>query len=123
MLNKNNNIASYLAVLSLGLLLGWFIWAGPKEDNITKDIHNEDDMFHMMSEMNQSLQGKSGDEFDIAFLDHMIIHHQGAIDAANLALQNAKHQEIINIAHAIISSQSKEIEQMKVWEKNWYYGQ
>jgi uncharacterized protein (DUF305 family) len=39
---------------------------------------------------------------------------------ANAALKNAKHQEIKDLANAIISAQTKEINQMKEWQTNWY---
>lgn len=73
-----------------------------------------------MQSMASGLQGKTGDNFDKAFITAMIEHHQGAIDMANMALQNAQHQEIKDMATSIISAQSKEIDQMKQWEKSWY---
>ena len=45
-----------------------------------------------MTEMNAALSSKTGDTFDEAFLLEMIAHHQGAVQMANLALTNAKHQ-------------------------------
>jgi uncharacterized protein (DUF305 family) len=51
----------------------------------------------------------------------MIPHHQGAIDMANAALKNAKHEEIKTLATAIIASQQKEIDEMKAWLKTWGY--
>jgi uncharacterized protein (DUF305 family) len=74
----------------------------------------------MMASMNAGLQGKTGDAFDQEFLAEMIVHHQGAIDMAKLALSNAKHQEIKDLAQAIISAQTKEIGEMKQWQKSWY---
>jgi uncharacterized protein (DUF305 family) len=77
-------------------------------------------MSAMMANMNAGLQGKTGDAFDQEFIAEMIVHHQGAIDMAKLALTNAKHQEIKDLANAIISAQTKEITQMKQWQKSWY---
>lgn len=68
-----------------------------------------------------SLKNKSGDQFDEAFISEMIAHHQGAIDMAKLARQQAKHDEIKNISGDIIVAQEKEIEQMKRWQKEWGY--
>jgi uncharacterized protein (DUF305 family) len=78
------------------------------------------DMASMMANMNAGLQGKTGDTFDQEFLAEMIVHHQGAIDMAKLALTNAKHQEIKDLAQAIISAQTKEINEMRQWQKSWY---
>jgi len=74
-----------------------------------------------MNGMTEMLEGKEGDAFDKAFLDMMIDHHQGAVDMANLAKQNAKHDEIKKMADEIISAQTKEIEMMRAWEKQWKY--
>lgn len=74
-----------------------------------------------MSGMVDSLKGKTGDDFDKEFIKQMIVHHQGAIDMANLAKVNAKHDEIKSMADDIISAQSKEIEMMKQWQKDWGY--
>ena len=77
-------------------------------------------MADMMQSMNAELQGKTGDSFDQAFLSEMIIHHEGAVEMAQLALTNAKHQEIKDLAKAIIAAQNKEIADMKGWMKAWY---
>ncbi|MDO8619280.1 MAG: DUF305 domain-containing protein [Candidatus Daviesbacteria bacterium] len=74
-----------------------------------------------MNEMSESLKGKSGDEFDKAFVRSMIDHHLGAIDMANLAKINAKHGEIKSLAEDIINAQTKEIEMMKQWSQSWGY--
>jgi uncharacterized protein (DUF305 family) len=54
--------------------------------------------------------GKYSDE---RFIDAMVPHHQGAIDMAEVALENAEHQEIIELSRNIISSQQVEIEELK----------
>lgn len=77
-------------------------------------------MEEMMNTMNAELEGKTGDEFDKAFMAEMTVHHQGAIVMAELALKNAKHQEIKDLASAIISAQKEEISDMKAWQKEWY---
>ncbi len=75
-----------------------------------------------MQDMIGQLQSKSGDEFDQAFIDMMILHHQGAIDMAAIAKTNAKHEEIKKMSDDIISAQTKESEQMRQWQKDWGYG-
>jgi uncharacterized protein (DUF305 family) len=74
-----------------------------------------------MDEMTTDLKGKTGDDFDKAFVAEMITHHQGAIDMANLALTNAKHQEVKDLAETIITAQTSEITQMKNWQTQWGY--
>ncbi len=74
-----------------------------------------------MDGMVTSLKGKTGDTFDKAFMSEMIVHHQGAIDMANLALANAKHQEVKALARGIVTAQTTEIQQMKDWQTQWGY--
>lgn len=57
---------------------------------------------------------------DAHFIEQMIPHHEDAITMANIALQRSKKEEIRELAHNIIDSQSREIRQMKEWYENWY---
>lgn len=81
----------------------------------------EDGMGMSMDDMSKMLEGKTGDVFDAAFLEMMIPHHQGAVDMANAVLKSAKHTELKTMANAIITSQQKEIDMMKQWQKDWGY--
>ena len=74
-----------------------------------------------MESMSDTLDNKTGNSFDKAFLAEMIDHHQGAIDMANAAKKNAKHDEIKQMADDIITAQSKEIKQMRAWQSAWGY--
>jgi uncharacterized protein (DUF305 family) len=58
--------------------------------------------------------------FDKAFVDAMIPHHQSAIDATQIAQRQAAHQEIKDLATAIIGAQQREIAQMQAWRLAWY---
>ncbi len=56
---------------------------------------------------------------DIAFMQGMIPHHQGAVDMAEIVLKYGKDAETRELAQQIINSQNKEIAQMREWlEKN-----
>jgi uncharacterized protein (DUF305 family) len=77
-------------------------------------------MSDMMGDMTASLEGKQGDAFDQEFIKEMIVHHEGAVAMAELALTQAGRQEIKDLANAIITAQNTEIAQMKEWLKNWY---
>lgn len=95
--------------------VGWHMMS---DGNMMDD--DADGMQGMMDDMMTGLNGKTGDEFDHAFLEEMIVHHEGAVAMARAALQSAKHAEIKAMANAIISAQTTEITQMKGWEKSWY---
>ncbi|MBI1857197.1 DUF305 domain-containing protein [Candidatus Saccharibacteria bacterium] len=74
-----------------------------------------------MTAMSAQLQNKSGDDFDKTFIEMMISHHEGAIDMAKLVPARAKHDEIKKLGEAVISAQTKEIIDMKQWQKGWNY--
>lgn len=62
-----------------------------------------------------------GEAYDRTFLADMIAHHQGAVDMANLALNQTKHAELKAMAQNIISAQAKEINDMTAWQQQWGY--
>lgn len=68
----------------------------------------------------EALRGLKGKEFDIAFLSQMIVHHQGAVDMAEDALEVAKEPTTKTEAQKVVDAQKKEIDQMKGWLKEWY---
>ena len=74
-----------------------------------------------MNGMSTSLASRTGDEFDKLFIEQMLEHHEGAVEMARLAKNNAKHDEIKQMADDIINAQTSEIQQMKDWQKSWNY--
>ncbi len=81
-----------------------------------KKTESNHDMSAMMADMNRALEGKTGAQFDEAFLREMIIHHEGAVEMAKAALERAGDQRIKDLAAQIISAQEKEIADMKSWQ-------
>ena len=79
------------------------------------------DMAGDMVEMQNSLNGLTGEEFDREFLKQMIVHHEQAVDMSKYADTNAKHQEIKDLARAVIRDQASEIAQMRQWQQEWGY--
>ena len=75
----------------------------------------------VVTAMSQTLGGKSGDDLDKQFITDMSIHHNGAIEMAQLALTNAKHQELKDFANRIIAAQTKEVSDMNMWAGEWGY--
>ena len=57
---------------------------------------------------------------EATFMSLMIPHHQGAIDMARLVPERANHQELKDLAQAIIQSQGEEIGRMNGWLASWY---
>lgn len=75
----------------------------------------------MMSSMNTDLTALRNEKnFDQAFIQEMIPHHQMAVTMAKDLIPNSKHPEMKKLAQEIIQSQNKEINEMKTWQKKWY---
>jgi uncharacterized protein (DUF305 family) len=63
---------------------------------------------------------ENASDFDKAFIEEMIPHHQLAIMMANMLQSGTNRPEMQQLAKNIISSQSKEIQQMQAWYTQWY---
>ncbi len=83
-------------------------------------MSNDNDMGGMMRSMMSGISGKTGDDFDKAFLSEMIIHHEGAVEMAKEVLAKSKRPELIKLANDIISAQTTEINMMKNWQTTWF---
>ncbi|MDQ5932276.1 MAG: DUF305 domain-containing protein [Candidatus Saccharimonadales bacterium] len=81
-----------------------------------EDLASSDITMNHMTEMLDELKG---DKFDAAFVSFMIDHHQSAVDMARLSESRAKRDEIKNLSREIITTQKKEITQMKQWQTDW----
>lgn len=100
-------------------MMGIGVKNGVVEQDVNRDGQQGMSMGSSMNDMMGSMNDISGYEFDKAFIDAMIIHHEGAIKMAEQARHKADHQEIKNLAENIISAQTAEIEQMRQWKKDW----
>jgi uncharacterized protein (DUF305 family) len=92
---------------------------GMHTDSTQQTATNHGEM--SMNEMTEQLKNKTGDDFDKAFVEMMISHHEGAVAMAELIPSRAKHDEVKKLGEAIISAQTKEIADMKQWQKDWGY--
>jgi uncharacterized protein (DUF305 family) len=59
-------------------------------------------------------------DIDRAFIDMMVPHHQSAIEMAQLATERAEHDELRQLADAIISEQQREIGELRGWRQEWF---
>jgi uncharacterized protein (DUF305 family) len=147
--NKNNTLVVVLVFLIIGLFAGYVFGTNSMSKNLSfmsgeymdemhdeyKDDHENssvDDhmdeeivaedglMQHVMEEMMRELRGKTGVEYEEAFLKGMIVHHIGAVDMAEQLLENTERPELVAMANNIISAQSTEIDQMKAWLNEWF---
>lgn len=66
------------------------------------------------------LSSLSGSEFEIAFMESMIEHHEAAIREAGTCLDRAAHRQLLRLCESVIAAQSAEIEQLQEWLCTWY---
>lgn len=123
-MNKNTILAVLIGlVIGVGATLGV---TALKDDDSTKTVNTQqvsstDHSSMSMDDMNKQLEGLTGNEFDKAFTEMMIAHHEGAVDMAELIPSRAKHEEVKTLGKAIIAAQTKEIAEMKQWQIDWGY--
>jgi uncharacterized protein (DUF305 family) len=63
------------------------------------------------------MQGIQASNPDVAFVQAMIPHHQGAIDMARAVLQFGKDDQVKAWANQVITAQQAEIDAMREWLK------
>jgi uncharacterized protein (DUF305 family) len=73
-----------------------------------------------MAGMDHGVAPAEGQPYDAAFIDSMIVHHEGAIVMANQALEQAERPELRELATAIVDAQAAEIAQMREWRGAWF---
>ena len=70
-------------------------------------------MDHGSGGMASGMLMENGRYSDERFIDAMVPHHQGAVEMAEVALANAEHEEIEQLAENIVSTQKAEIKELK----------
>lgn len=70
-------------------------------------------------EQMSSLEEAEGAAFDLMFIDMMIAHHQGAIDAANEVIETGSHPQVRALADEVVAAQQAEIDEMTEWRDAW----
>jgi uncharacterized protein (DUF305 family) len=68
----------------------------------------------------RELSQASGPDFEIAFMQSMVEHHQAAIAEAGECLGSAYHRELIQLCGSIAAAQAQEIVTLRVWLCDWY---
>lgn len=68
----------------------------------------------------QWLASLSGAEFEIAFMQQMIKHHETAVREGRHCLGKAYHRNLLGLCHNIVVTQTEEIARMRDWLCRWY---
>lgn len=64
--------------------------------------------------------GSADAEFDLRFLDAIILHHQSTIATATMALEKSNRSEVRAIAEKMIHQRQQDLDQMQMWRQTWY---
>lgn len=59
-------------------------------------------------------------QVDKPFIELMVPHHEALVDMSNMALIQAKNPEVKKLAEKMIKDQTRDINNMKTWYKQWY---
>ncbi len=100
-----------------GVLLALLLAACSAPAAQTSTAPNADTMAGMD---HSTMPSMSDAPYDAAFIDGMILHHEGAIIMANQALEQAERQAIKDLANEIVGAQEGEISQMQAWRAEWF---
>jgi uncharacterized protein (DUF305 family) len=133
---KNNVLVIGLLALIIGLFAGYTLAPRTMMDTETMmEMHDEMEeyeehdeeiisgdgvMQHAMEEMMRPLMGKTGEEYEKAFLEMMIVHHIGAIEMAEDLLEQTDRPELVKMGNDIITVQTDEVDMMKGWLNDWF---
>jgi uncharacterized protein (DUF305 family) len=100
---------------------GWLrSWGKPMTPSGGHGGHGDTEMPGTMSEADMSrLMEATGTEFDLAFVEMMAAHHQGAIDMAKTELKDGSLPTVTRLAEQIIDTQQDEIDQLHQWKTEW----
>ena len=74
----------------------------------------------MMGNETDMTRLQEADDFDRVFIQDMISHHQMAVMMASMLKNGTNREEMRKLADDIVSAQTKEIDSMRSWYKDWY---
>jgi uncharacterized protein (DUF305 family) len=95
----------------------------PKTDPMSHDMstmNQEVSMEEQVKQLSGELDDKTRNALDRAFVENMIVHHEGAIEMAEKVVGQTKRPEVKALAEEIIATQGAEVETMNGWLKQWY---
>ncbi|MFC4614788.1 DUF305 domain-containing protein [Cellulomonas algicola] len=67
----------------------------------------------------ETSQTEAHNDADAQFAQMMIVHHEGAIEMAELAVERGERPEVVALGERISAAQGPEIEQMTGWLEAW----
>ncbi|MDQ3913311.1 MAG: DUF305 domain-containing protein [Actinomycetota bacterium] len=112
---------NYLRLALLALVLVATLWflascgssgGGSQGNGSGGDMEGMDHGSMNPEDMARQMVAPNGEYSDKHFIDAMVPHHQGAVEMAEVALKNAEHKQIKQLAEDIVTAQEAEIEEL-----------
>lgn len=88
---------------------------GQGSSGMEDDHSSSGSEFEEMMESIEELKELDGDEFEIAYINRIVPHHEGALEMAQMVVERAPHQEVRDAAGKIIEDQKAEIEMLTTY--------
>lgn len=111
------------AVLALSMLAPGIAAASSHDGGMQMDGSMQMSGDGAMQEMNSAmadLESLQGEEFEVAYANQVIAHHQGALDMAQAVVDRAPNPEVRDAATRIIEDQTREINDLTVFLRDTY---
>jgi uncharacterized protein (DUF305 family) len=83
-------------------------------------VMDNDDTEGMMQMMGSALEGRQGNDLDRLFIQMMIPHHAGAVAMCQPIFKDGQREELKSFCRGIVDAQTREIDQMKIWQNQWF---
>ena len=96
-------------------------WFKKEVPAVTQGMMGKNNGMHggMMGDSSDMTKLEGAADFDKAFAEEMITHHQMALMMTNMLKGNTNRPEMQKLADEIITTQTQEIELMRGWLKEW----
>lgn len=109
-------ISQFLSIIIITIALSSLLFAcSHVPSRHSTPVANTPDHSHHSMDL-----GLADADYDLRFIDAMVIHHEGAVTMAQDLQQKSQRPELQQLAKAILKAQPQEISQMQQWRKTWY---
>lgn len=108
-----------VALLAFTLLAPGAATADSHSMQMSGDM-GDGDMMQMMDGALSDLEALEGEEFEVAYVNQIIPHHEGALEMAQAVVDRAPNGEVRDAAARIIEDQQREIEELTAFLRDTY---
>lgn len=122
MKSSRRMIASGAALLLAGILSGCATEQPAQEDGSPDTLGRTAPAPATQTPSSSTSEGVVNDahnEADTMFAQMMIVHHQGAVEMADVAIERAESEQVRSLAEQISAAQGPEIDTMTSWLSAW----